>query len=57
MGNERDQVISFLLQSCDQKNAQIQQLTKQLTEAQQQVALLQEKLQPKVDEPPKEPIN
>ena len=57
MGNERDQVISYLLQACDQKNLQIQQLTKQLTEAQQQVALLQEKLQPKVDEPPKEPIN
>lgn len=41
MSVERDQVISFLLQQCDQKNTAIQQLQMQLTETQKKLAVLE----------------
>lgn len=41
---ERDQVIGFLFASCDQKKAQVEDLTKKLVAANQQIAELQKQL-------------
>ena len=38
--NEREQIINFLLQACDQKNRLIEDLQKQHTELQKQLAAL-----------------
>lgn len=48
--NEREQIISYLLQQCDQKNRTIEDLQKQHAEVQKQLA----DLAPNTPNPPKE---